>query len=135
MTSSVPLRLALVVAGGAIGTAGRLGLGLLLPAATGAGLTGVPWATLAVNLAGAFLIGVLAARLPGSSAVRVLLGTGMLGGFTTYSSLAVGTATLWHAQPLLAAGYAAGSVILGIAAAALGLDLARPRSAHTQAHG
>jgi CrcB protein len=35
----------------------------------------------------------------------------------------------------LAAAYAVGSVVLGVAAAALGLDLARPRSTHTQAHG
>jgi CrcB protein len=66
----------------------------------------VPWATLIANVVGAFLIGVLAARLPGSHAVRVLLGTGVLGGFTTYSAFAVGTVTLWHAQPWLAAAYA-----------------------------
>ncbi|GAA4480607.1 CrcB family protein [Microbacterium panaciterrae] len=137
MTSPIPLRLALVVAGGVVGTAARLGLGLALPPATGAaaGLGAVPWATLIANIVGAFLIGVLAARLPGSSAVRVLLGTGALGGFTTYSAFAVGTVTLWQTQPWLAAGYAVISVVLGIGAAALGLDLARPRSTHTQAHG
>jgi len=135
VNSPVPLRLALVVAGGAIGTAARLGLGLALPAPSGSDLGAVPWATLIANLAGAFLIGVLAARLPGSSAVRILLGTGVLGGFTTYSSFTVGSVTLWHAQPWLAAAYALVSLVLGIAAAALGLGLARPRSSHTQAHG
>jgi CrcB protein len=133
--SPVLLRLALVVAGGVIGTAARLGLGLALPASTGSGIGAVPWATLIANVVGAFLIGVLAARLPGSRAVRVFLGTGVLGGFTTYSAFAVGTVTLWQAQPLLSAGYAVVSIVLGIAAAAFGLDLARPRSAHTQAHG
>ena len=135
MTSPVPLRLALVVAGGVIGTAARLGLGLALPAPSGQGLAAVPWATFIANVVGAFLIGVLAARLPSSSAVRVFLGTGVLGGFTTYSAFAVGSVTLWHAQPWLAVAYAVGSVVLGVAAAALGLDLARPRSTHTQAHG
>ena len=131
----MPLRLALVVAGGAIGTAARLGLGLALPLPTASGLGAVPWATFLANIVGAFLIGVLAARLPGSSAARIFLGTGVLGGFTTYSALTVGAVSLWHAQPLLAAGYAVVSVVLGIGAAAFGLDLARPRSAHTQAHG
>ncbi|MCE4027489.1 CrcB family protein [Microbacterium sp. Au-Mic1] len=143
MNSPVPLRLALVVVGGVIGTAARLGLGLALPTPSGHGLSAVPWATLIANVVGAFLIGVLAARLPGSHAVRVLLGTGVLGGFTTYSAFAVGTVTLWHAQPWLAAAYAIGSVVLGIGAAALGLGAgrpgrwrwARPRAAHTQAHG
>ncbi|MDQ4215316.1 CrcB family protein [Microbacterium capsulatum] len=135
MTSPIPLRLALVMAGGVAGTAARIGLGLVLPTAAGSGLGAVPWATLIANIAGAFLIGVLAARLPGSSAMRVLLGTGVLGGFTTYSAFAVGTVTLWHANPLLAAAYAVGSVVLGIGAAAAGLDWARPRSTRTQAHG
>lgn len=135
MTSPL-LRLGLVVAGGVIGTAARLGLGLALPTpADATGLGAVPWATLIANIVGAFLIGALAAQLPGSSAVRVFLGTGVLGGFTTYSAFAVGTVTLWHAQPWLAAAYAIGSVVLGVGAAALGLDLARPRSSHTQAHG
>ncbi|MBS1697111.1 MAG: CrcB family protein [Actinobacteria bacterium] len=135
MSSPILFRLGLVVAGGVVGTAARLGLGLALPAPAGSGLGAVPWATLIANVVGAFLLGVLAARLPGSHAVRVLLGTGALGGFTTYSAFAVGSVTLWHAQPWLAAGYAVGSLALGIGAAALGLDLARPRSSHTQAHG
>jgi CrcB protein len=113
----VPLRLALVVAGGVIGSAARLGLGLALPAPAGSGLGAVPWATLIANVVGAFL------------------GTGVLGGFTTYSAFAVGSVALWHAQPWLAVAYAIGSLVLGLGAAALGLDLARPRSSHTQAHG
>ncbi|WP_295013413.1 CrcB family protein [uncultured Microbacterium sp.] len=129
MSSPVPLRLGLVVAGGVIGTAARIGLGLALPATSGSGWGAVPWSTLLANVGGAFLIGVLAARLPGSSARRIFLGTGVLGGFTTYSSFMVGTITLWGAAPVLAVGYAIGSLVLGIGAAALGLDLARPRGA------
>jgi len=135
VNSPVPLRLALVAVGGVIGTAVRLGLGIALPTSGGNGLGSVPWATLIANVVGAFLIGVLAARLPSSSAVRVFLGSGVLGGFTTYSAFTVGAVTLWHAQPWLAGVYAIGSVVLGVGAASLGLALARPRSSHTQAHG
>jgi len=115
------LRRALLVAlGGAIGTAARLALGLAIPDAGG-----VPLSVLVANVLGALLIGLLAARLPSSSDTRVFVGTGMLGGFTTYSALAVGTVEVWHQAPLLAAGYAVVSVVLGIAAAALGLRLGR----------
>lgn len=114
-----PLRVVLVAVGGMIGTAGRMAIGLIVPDA------GLPWAVLLANVVGALLIGILTARLP-SPEMRVLLGTGMLGGFTTYSALTVGAVTLWQSAPLLAAGYAVGSVLLGIGAAALGLRLGRP---------
>ncbi|MBS1675444.1 MAG: CrcB family protein [Actinobacteria bacterium] len=135
MNSSLPARLVLVTAGGAIGTAARIGLGLALPAPATTGIGTIPWATLIANVVGAFLIGVLAARLPGSSSRRLFLGTGVLGGFTTYSSFAVGSVTLWHASPWLAAGYAIGSLVVGLAAAALGLAIARPRRPHAQVRG
>ncbi|MDR6866505.1 CrcB protein [Microbacterium resistens] len=120
--SSPVARIALVAAGGTIGTAARLALGALIP-----DIAGVPLATLTANIAGSLLLGLLAARLPGSSAWRLLLGTGVLGGFTTYSAFTVGSVTLWHAAPALAAAYAIGSLVLGIAAASLGLRLGRPR--------
>ncbi len=113
-----PLRVLLVAAGGTIGTAARMAIGLIVPDA------GLPWSVLIANLIGALLIGILTARLP-SPELRVFLGTGMLGGLTTYSALAVGTVALWQSAPLLAVGYAVGSVLLGIAAAALGLRLGR----------
>jgi CrcB protein len=123
--ADVTLRRVLLVAlGGTIGTAARLGLGLALPEAGG-----FPVAILLANLLGALLIGVLAARLPASADVRVLLGTGVLGGFTTYSAFMTGTLALWTEAPILAAAYAAGSLALGLAAAALGLRLGRPRRA------
>lgn len=83
--------LALVGVGGAIGTAGRQALLLVTPPA------GVlPLAILVENLLGAFLLGMLVTALArrgpdtgGRRAARLLLGTGMLGGFTTYSALAV----------------------------------------------
>ena len=123
--ANVNLRRVLLVAlGGTIGTAARLGLGLVIPDAGG-----VPVAVLLANVLGALLIGVLASRLPASADLRLLLGTGVLGGFTTYSAFMTGTLGLWADAPLLAAGYAIGSLVLGLAAAALGLRLGRPRRA------
>lgn len=121
-------RLLLVVGGGMLGTAGRLGIGLLVPDAAG-----LPLATLIVNVAGALLIGVLAARLPFDGLrdrggdTRVFLGTGILGGFTTYSAFAVGSIELWAAAPLVAALYVVLTLGLGVAAAAIGLRMGRRR--------
>lgn len=115
-----PLRVLLVAAGGMLGTAARLGLTVTVPAGQ------VDWPVLTANVAGALLLGILTARMPAGD-LRIFLGTGVLGGFTTYSALAVGSVTLWQSAPLLAAGYAAGSVLLGLAAAALGLRMGRPR--------
>lgn len=116
-------RILLVAAGGTVGTAARLGLGLALPDAGG-----VPVAVLVANVVGALLIGVLAARIPASTDLRLLLGTGVLGGFTTYSAFMTGSVELWADAPALAFAYAAGSLVLGLGAAALGLRIARPRA-------
>lgn len=117
-----PRRLLLVFAGGSLGTAARLAVGLWIPDAGG-----IPYATLLVNVLGALLIGVVAARFASTAGLRVFLGTGVLGGFTTYSAFMTGAVTLWADAPLLAFAYAAGSLALGLAAAALGLRLGRPR--------
>lgn len=117
-------RLLLVLAGGTIGTAARLALMLLIPDGEG-----FPLAILSANVAGAFLIGLVAARLPGSRELRVFLATGILGGFTTYSTFMTGTLLLSADAPLLGAVYAVGSLVLGLAAAAAGSRLGRPRSA------
>ena len=115
-------RVLLVALGGTIGTAARLGLGLAIP-----DQGGFPVAVLVANILGAFLIGVVAARLAASTYLRLLLGTGVLGGFTTYSAFMTGTLALWTDAPLLAGAYALGSLVLGVAAASLGLRLGRPR--------
>ncbi|QMU97032.1 CrcB family protein [Microbacterium esteraromaticum] len=112
--STVLRRAALAATGGAVGTAARLGLGMLI--------TGAPSAVLTVNIVGALLLGVLTARLP-SGDLRILLGTGLLGGFTTYSAFAVDGVELWEASPLLAVGYIAVSLAGGLLAAWLGLRL------------
>ena len=79
-------RLLLVCLGGGVGSGLRYLVTVALPTRPGVGL---PLGTLAVNLAGCFLLElVLAGVAPGriSTETRLLLGTGMLGGFTTYSS-------------------------------------------------
>lgn len=115
-------RILLVAAGGTVGTAARLALGLVVPDAGG-----FPFAVLIANVVGALLIGVLAARLSASADLRLMLGTGVLGGFTTYSAFMTGTVSLWTDVPVLAVAYALGSLVLGLGAAALGLRLGRPR--------
>ena len=115
-------RLLLVALGGTLGTAARLAVALWIPDAGG-----FPVATLAVNIVGAMLIGVLATRLPGSSDMRVFLGTGILGGFTTYSAFAVGTVQLWIEAPVLAGLYAIVTLTLGVAAAVIGMRVGRRR--------
>ena len=124
-----PGTVALVAAGGAVGTAARFVLTSAVPS------SGFPVATFGINLLGAFALGVLLETLnrhasPRATAARLLLGTGVLGGFTTYSSLAVDTAslTIGGAAPA-AALYALGTLVLGIGAAALGISVARPRRA------
>ncbi len=119
-------RILLVALGGTAGTAARLTLGLLIPDAGG-----IPVAVLIANVLGALLIGILTARLPKAAGLRLLLGTGLLGGFTTYSALMTGTLHLWSETPLLAGAYAVGSLVVGLAAAALGLRIGRPRAEAT----
>ena len=81
----------LVMAGGAIGSAARYLVGKLTLGWFG---PDYPWGTLAVNLIGGFLMGLLAgilARTAGSEHTRLLLGVGVLGGFTTFSSFSLDT--------------------------------------------
>ncbi len=81
-------QLALVMAGGALGAAGRFWLGGLLLRQFGSTL---PWGTLAANLIGSFAVGFLAVWLEGRGAAalwwRAFLIVGLLGGLTTYSAL------------------------------------------------
>ena len=90
--------------------------------------SGIPWAILAVNLVGAFALGLLLAGLSGRAPepparrdLRLFAGTGVLGGFTTYSALATDTALLLARTPVLGVAYAAVSVVAGVALAGLGL--------------
>jgi CrcB protein len=117
----------LVFVGGALGTLARYLLGLVVPT-----VGGFPLATFAVNLVGAFALGLLIEALlrAGNDTgwrqrVRLLLGPGFLGGFTTYSSLCVETALLTQHEHYVTGGvYAVASLLLGIAAAAAGVWVA-----------
>lgn len=125
-----PRLVAVVAAGGAVGTALRYGLAEWTGTAEG-----WPTATFVANLAGALLLGVLLealARAAGSAAetprhrlVRLGLGAGLLGGFTTFSSLAVELERmLADGAPALAAAYTGASAVGGVLAALLGVALA-----------
>ncbi|MCV2396251.1 CrcB family protein [Actinotalea sp. M2MS4P-6] len=121
-----PGLVALVVAGGAVGSVGRAALGQALPADGG-----WHWGTLAANALGAFLLGllleVLVRRGPESRrgrTVRLALGTGVMGGFTTYSTFAVEVErSLADGQVATALGYAATILVLGLVACSAGVLL------------
>lgn len=126
-----PSSLLLVFLGGAAGTAVRAGLLLALPASGD-----LPVTTVGVNTAGSYLLGLLVgvlARVPHRGhhrRLRLLLGTGFLGGFTTYSTLATDGAVLIGAGlPGTAALYALGTLVLGVAAAWAGIATAARSSA------
>lgn len=124
MTRPVHLRLSylgLAFLGGALGTAAREAISLSLPP-----LGGVPWAILTVNILGAFMLGLLLDSLARSGPdegwrrrTRILVGTGFMGGFTTYSALAADTAGLLGAgpggasNPGIGLAYAVGTVLIG----------------------
>ncbi len=119
--------LAAVFAGGILGTVARAELSLdLLPQGSGRW----PWSTLAVNLAGAFLLGYITTRLqerlPVSAYRRPFLGTGVCGGLTTFSTMQIELLQMLdHAHYWLAAAYAVVSVVAGFLAIALSTNLVR----------
>lgn len=87
-----------------------------------------PLGTLTVNLIGCLAMGLLAgwlARQGGNEPARLLLGVGLLGGFTTMSAFALDTAELWLRSPGLAATYALATVAGAIGAFAVGITLLR----------
>jgi CrcB protein len=116
----------LVMIGGAVGAALRYETGRIALARFGAAF---PWGTLIVNLTGGLLAGLLVGTLSrsgGSEQLLLLLGVGLLGGFTTFSAFSLDAATMIQRGQLgPAAAYAAGSVIASIAAVFLGLWLAK----------
>lgn len=120
-----PRWLLLVFAGGALGALCRVLLGQVAPR----GPDSFPWATFGTNVAGAFALGLLLEVLirrgadEGSRrALRLGVGTGVLGAFTTYSALAGETVLLVREGAFAVAGiYAVGSAVAGLLAAAAGI--------------
>ncbi|WP_298490484.1 fluoride efflux transporter CrcB [uncultured Chloroflexus sp.] len=116
-----------IALGAAIGANLRYGIGLWAAQRFG---TAWPYGTLIINLLGCLLIGVLltltANRLTLSEPVRLMLVTGLLGGFTTFSTFGYESFTLFNAGNWLAAlGYVGGSVVGGLIAVIVGVGLGR----------
>ena len=117
----------LVALGGAIGASARhlasvAALRLMGP--------GWPWGTMSVNIIGSalmgMLIGWLAFKADGGVNWRLFLGTGVLGGFTTFSAFSLETFSMIEKKAYMdAMAYALGSLLLGVAALMFGLLLAR----------
>lgn len=121
-------RFLLVAMGGALGAAARHGVGLLAARWLGAAW---PWGTLIVNVAGGLLMGLLAGWLAARAGadherLRLLLGVGVLGGFTTFSAFSLEVAQMLERRAWGAAGlHVSASVALSVAALVAGLVLAR----------
>lgn len=117
----------LVAVGGAFGSLLRYYVGVWSLRVAGPGF---PWGTLTVNLVGCFLIGVLAElitrKFGGSVELRLLLITGILGGFTTFSAFSLDALVLFERGATVAALlYVGSSVILSFAAVFGGATLVR----------
>ena len=118
----------LVMLGGALGAGSRhlVNVGMLRVFGPG-----FPVGTLTVNVLGGLLMGLLAGWLAlrseaGGQGLRLFLGTGVLGGFTTFSAFSLDAVLLWHRGAVsLALGYVLASVILSILALAAGLALVK----------
>ncbi|PHR58704.1 MAG: fluoride efflux transporter CrcB [Robiginitomaculum sp.] len=120
-----------VAMGGAIGASCRYSLGLgfglvLAPSKANA----FPWATLSANVLGGllmgFLMGWLAFKISGAENIRLFVGVGILGGFTTFSSFSLETIRMIETKAYgMAMGYISASVILSVLAVFIGLVIAR----------
>jgi fluoride exporter len=125
--------------GGTLGTGCRYLIGRAMSARAAptsrAWFDDFPLDTFLINIVGAFVLGVLLERLAYAGAdrgrrrlVRLLVGTGFLGGFTTYSALATGTVGLVRDGRLtLAVGYALGTALVGVITAFGGVLVAAGR--------
>jgi fluoride exporter len=126
---------ALVASGGAVGALGRYHLGLAVTRLVGKDTASAfPWATLAVNILGCFAMGLLFGWFIRQGATqesaRLLLGVGVLGGFTTFSSFGLELLVLLQRGALAPAlAYAGASVAAGLAAVVIGVALMKGAAA------
>lgn len=116
-----------VALGGAIGASCRYLLGGVAFRVMGPGF---PWGTLAANVIGGLLMGLLvgwlAFRVSGGENLRLFLAVGVLGGFTTFSSFSLEALRMIETKAYgLAAGYISASVVLSVLAVFIGLMMAR----------
>jgi CrcB protein len=117
----------------AVGLGGAIGSIARYLTIAGAGRffgTGFPWGTLAVNVVGSFIIGVLAEifrrHVLRDPVLGALLTTGFVGGFTTFSTFSLDVALLFERGELATAGgYILASVVLSLTAIGCGLALTR----------
>ena len=130
--------LGLVAIGGAVGTAIREAWALRWPTPT----EGFPLTILVINVVGAFALGLLLELLARRGvdggrrrAVRLLIGTGVLGGFTTYSTFATDSASLAGTAIGVAFADVAATLILGIAASTAGIAAGILLHRRTRAQG
>ena len=89
---------------------------------------GFPWGTLAVNVVGSFLIGLLIGLFSAfgtGQPWRLFLVTGFLGGFTTFSAFSLDALALWERSPVTAGTYVAASILVSFAAIVAGMVLSR----------
>lgn len=119
--------LALVAAGGAVGASLRHLVNLATLRLFG---PGYPWGTLAVNVVGSLAMGLfvalLALKFQGNASLRLLVATGIFGGFTTFSAFSLDVAVMVERGDMAAAAlYVAASVLLSIGALFIGLWVVR----------
>lgn len=122
------VRSAWVVAGGVMGTLARWWVGETVPSSP----LGFPWGTLVVNVTGAFMLGVvgvvLIERVARIRHLRSFLAIGLLGSYTTFSTMALEGVQLIEARRLgLAAGYWIATLVVGQMAGVYGMWLGRLR--------
>jgi len=123
--------LLLVMAGGGVGAGLRYGVGLAASHAFGLGF---PWGTVVCNVLGSLamglLVGAMAHGLLGdgrqANDARLLIGVGLLGGFTTFSTFSLDTISLWQrGDGAQATAYVMGSVAVGLAGFVAGMRIMR----------
>jgi fluoride exporter len=123
-------RVLLVALGGALGSVARYGVGVAAPRVLGAGF---PWGTLLVNVVGSFLIALVMHLAVATAAIspsaRLFLTTGVMGGFTTYSTFNYETLNLvgerlWGVAALNVAVTVVGCLVAGVLGQAAGRAMA-----------